>query len=419
MRKIANHWLREVLRTAYEHGTFTRAEIIETTGLNPASVSHTVRYLLECGILVKVGALASSGGRRRETLTLNGESAYFVAVDLEGEAMRFALTNLVGDIRYRWEEGLEFGQPLPAKRIVENVNRVLSTLSAGQLDRVLAVCVNHPGLPDGKGNVTAFNIGWDSFPLRRALESFWDYPVILEQDKLCSVLAEQALGGAGLQDNALFLIVERGIGLGMVVDGKPVRGARERTGEIGHSKVDPNSTELCNCGQRGCLEAIASSPSIVRRYMAVSRRKGKAARLHHATDVFRLARAGDKAAVAVVDRAARAIALALSNAVSLLNPGLIILGGDLAGAEDLFIPIIWEEMRRTTLPLLLEGLQIKASSLGLDIRLKGAASLAFRHAIADPDLLAKLCRPTEPGRAQRTATPGLTEAGGSSAVLAE
>ena len=99
--------------------------------------------------------------------------------------------------------------------------------------------------------------------------------------------------------------------------------------------------------------------------------------------------------------AARAIGFALSQAVSLLNPGLIVLGGDLVSAEDLFIPVIREEMRRLTLPLLLEDLQIKASSLGLDIRLEGAASLAFRHAIADPELLAKLCRPAVGSREAR------------------
>ena len=401
MRKIANHWLREALRVTYQRGTVTRADIIALTGLNPASVSHTIRFLLDRGIVVKVGDLDSSGGRRREALSLHGEAGYFVAVDLEGQTMRFALTNLVGDIRFRWEEELEFGQPLPANKIVENVDRILATLTPAQADRVLAVCVNYPGLLDDEGNITAVNIGWKSFPLRQSLEAVLDHPVILEHDKLCSVLAEQALGCAGMQDNTLFLIVERGIGMGMFVDGKPVRGARDRSGEIGHTKVALDAAELCICGQRGCLETVASSPSIVRQYLEATRTNGSAKVAHHAVDVFRRARAGDEAARAVVERAARAIGFALSQAVSLLNPGLIVLGGDLVSAEDLVVPVIWEEMRRLTLPLLLEGLQIRTSSLGLDIRLKGAASLAFRQAIADQILLAKLCRPAAGSRQAR------------------
>ena len=393
MRKVANHWLRDALRFTYQRGTVTRADIIAATGLNPASVSHTIRYLLDRGIVVKVGDLDSNGGRRREALSLRGEAGYFVAVDLEGQTMRFALTNLVGDIRYRWEDELEFGRPLPAHKIVDNVNRVLANLTPEQAERVLAVCVNYPGLLDDKGNITAVNIGWHSFPLRQSLEAVLSYPVILEHDKLCSVLAEQALGCAGMEENALFLIVERGIGMGMIVDGKPVRGSRDRTGEIGHAKVEPESSVVCSCGQRGCLETVASSPSVVRQYLEATRGDASNNGVHHATEVFRRAKAGDKAARAVVERAARSIGFALSHAVSLLNPGLIVLGGDLVSVEDLFVPIIWEELQRLTLPLVLEGLQIKASSLGLDIRLKGAASLAFRHAIADPTLLAKLCQP--------------------------
>ncbi|MEZ5396876.1 MAG: ROK family protein [Bryobacterales bacterium] len=383
----------------YQRGTVTRADIIEASGLNPASVSHTVRFLLDRGILVKVGDLDSNGGRRREALSLRGEAGYFVAVDLEGQTMRFALTNLVGDIRHRWEDELEFGRPLPARKIVDNVNRVLANLTPQQAERVLAVCVNYPGLLDDKGNITAVNIGWHSFPLRQSLESVLSYPVILEHDKLCSVLAEHALGCAGMEDNTLFLIVERGIGMGMFVDGKPIRGSHDRTGEIGHAKVAPDSPVVCSCGQRGCLETVASSPSVVRQYLEESSGSSKKS-VHQATDVFRRARAGDEAARVVVERAARSIGFALSHAVSLLNPGLIVLGGDLVTAEDLFVPLIWEELRRLTLPLMLEDLQIKASSLGLDIRLKGAASLAFRHAIAEPKLLAKLCRPA----ANRTAS---------------
>ncbi|MCB9383116.1 MAG: ROK family protein [Bryobacterales bacterium] len=385
--------MQEALRVTYQRGTVTRADIIEASGLNPASVSHTVRFLLDRGILVKVGDLDSNGGRRREALSLRGEAGYFVAVDLEGQTMRFALTNLVGDIRHRWEDELEFGRPLPAAKIVENVNRVLANLTPQQADRVLAVCVNYPGLLDDKGNITAFNIGWQSFPLRQALESVLSYPVILEHDKLCSVLAEHSLGCAAMEDNTLFLIVERGIGMGMFVDGKPIRGSHDRTGEIGHAKVAPDSQVVCSCGQRGCLETVASSPSVVRQYTEEASGSGKKG-VHQATEVFRRARAGDKAARMVVERAARSIGFALSHAVSLVNPGLIVLGGDLVTAEDLFVPLIWEELRRLTLPLMLEDLQIKTSSLGLDIRLKGAASLAFRHAIAEPDLLAKLCRPT-------------------------
>src|SRR5207245_10127078 len=91
---------------------FTVDEIIRSTGLNSASVSQALQHLLGSGTISKVGELKSRGGRRREVLRLNAEAGYFIAVDLERATARYALTNLVGDIRYRWEQELEFGKGL-------------------------------------------------------------------------------------------------------------------------------------------------------------------------------------------------------------------------------------------------------------------------------------------------------------------
>src|ERR1035437_5244276 len=109
--KIAGQWLRQILSLLYRRRNLTRIEIIESTGLNAASVSHTLRYLLEKGVLYKAGDCDAGTGRRRETFALNAEAGYFVALDLEGDRLRFALTNFLGDIRCRWEESLEFRKP--------------------------------------------------------------------------------------------------------------------------------------------------------------------------------------------------------------------------------------------------------------------------------------------------------------------
>jgi predicted NBD/HSP70 family sugar kinase len=168
-----------------------------------------------------------------------------------------------------------------------------------------------------------------------------------------------------------------------------VHGWRDMSGELGHCKVDPAADDLCNCGQRGCLEAIASSPNIVRQY----REKAGLGLQDHSmrvTDVFEKARQGDTFAREVVGRAGRALGRGFSWAINLLNPEIIILGGDAISGEDVLMPYIQEEMRRSTMPELLEGVKITASGLGLDIRLRGAASLAFRKCLADAGLLEKM-----------------------------
>jgi predicted NBD/HSP70 family sugar kinase len=99
-----------------------------------------------------------------------------------------------------------------------------------------------------------------------------------------------------------------------------------------------------------------------------------------------------------VERAGKAIGLALSYAINLLNPQIVILGGDLTSADDLFLPLIEREINQNGVPQLTRGIEIAVSALGLDMRLKGAGALAFRKSLADPALLRKMCSPVSLAR---------------------
>ena len=382
--KIADQWLRQVLLVLHQRRHLTRIEISEITGLNPASVSHALTYLLNRGLLLKTGETKSENHRRREVFDLNSEAGYFIGVDLEGDRIRFALTSFVGDVRCRWESPVEFRQPLDPKTVIEGIRRV-----SRDWGRVLAIGVSYPGMLDPDGNLIAVNLGWAGCGLPAALaQAFPAWPLFFESDKDTCILAESWRGSQTYR-NALFLIAEGGIGLGIMIDGRVIRGMRGITGEIGHWKVWPDADDVCNCGGRGCLEAIASSPNIVRQYVELAGNT-ESPRGIRVTDVFEKARQGNTAARTVLDRAGRALGLALSHAVGLLNPEVVILGGDLIAAEDVLVPVIREEMERRMLPVSAQGLSIRVSSLGLDIRLQGAVSFAFRSMLQRPELLKAL-----------------------------
>ena len=398
-RKVADLWLRKTLQLLYQRRTVTRPEIIESTGLNLASVSQAMRLLLEHGTVLKMGDLHSDGGgRRREVFSLNPEAAYFIVSDIEGDCIRFALQSLNSDVRYRWEEHLGWTESMDVGKLIGGMLHTLRALNEDQRKRVVAAGISFPGLLDERGRLTAVNLGWTEYPLIAELNEkvraseLQGMPVYLEPHKHASVLAERWLGCASGCDHGLLLFAERGIGMGLVTGGRRVRGWRDMAGEIGHITIDPESREVCRCGKRGCLETVASTPSMVRDYMA---RTGSGRELR-ITEIYQRARERDEAALATVERAARALGLALSHAVSLLNPSAIVLSGDLTAGEDLLIPLIREEIARHTLPALTWNLQISTSSLGLDLRLKGAGAHAFRRAIADPLLLKKICSPVLP-----------------------
>jgi len=405
MRSVADQWLREVLLTLYRRSTATRAEIMAETGLHASSVSQAMRPLLRHGTILKVGDLESNGaGRPREVFSLNPDAVYFVSVDLEAQRIRFALLNFVGDIRYRWEEATGWEERLEVNKVFHGISMVLRNLDSRQLSRLLAVGISYPGMLDDQGRLTAFNLGLHDFPLlselrEKASAHRMDHlPIFIEPDRHSAVVAERWLGRARGYQNGLLLFVERGIGIGLFLDGKPVEGWRNMAGEIGHWKIEPGAEDPCGCGKRGCLEAIASSPSMIRQYLESTGQPSSNLSAFRITDVFEKARQGDPAASHVVERAAKAIGLALSYAINLLNPQIVILGGDLTSADDLFLPRIEREINQNGVPQLTRGIEIAMSALGLDMRLKGAGALAFRKSLADPALLRKMCSPVSLAR---------------------
>ena len=204
MPKVANQWLQEILRLLYKRRTATRTDIIQRTGLNPASVSHALRLLLNRGTVLKVGERQSNGGRPSDVLALNPEAAYFAALDLEGRSIRFALSDFVGDIRCRWEEDFEQCKPLRLDKLTAGVSRILQDLDEQQRSRVVAAGVSYPGLLDPEGRLTAFNLGWRKFPFLTELRRALHLPVFAEHDKHSCVMAERWLGCAQDYRNGLF-----------------------------------------------------------------------------------------------------------------------------------------------------------------------------------------------------------------------
>jgi predicted NBD/HSP70 family sugar kinase len=399
MNGIADQWLRDILRALYQQRTGTRSDIIKATGLNAGSVSQALRVLLSSGTILRVGELGSNSGRRREVLTLNPNAAYFIGVDLEGHRIRFALASFAGDVRFRWEEDLEPGGLLDIHRLFDGIERVACTMNPPERGRLLAVGISYPGLLDQEGRLTAVNLGWRRFPVAKELTTvaetrgFGGFPIFLEPDRHSSVLAEQWLGRALKRQNGVYVSSDRGIGVGIFLGGKLVEGWRDMAGELGHLTIDPDAGDRCNCGKKGCLEAIATSDNIVRQYLEKTGQSNGPAASVRFVDVLERARKKEAVALAVLERAGRAWGLALSHVVNLLNPEIIILGGDLVTGEDVFVPLIKKELFRHCLPELADGLEIVMSSLGLDIRLKAAAALAFRKCLADPELLKKMCSP--------------------------
>jgi glucokinase len=350
-----------------------------------------LRRLLDAGVVQKCGQIPSAGGRRPDDLKLNPDAGYFAVIDLEGPRVRFGLASLDGDIRHRWEEPFRDTEPLTMKTFAKGLGGVACHLSAEQRRRIVALGVSYSGLLNRNRMVTAINIpGWEAYPLERNLRSVTDLPIFLGTEALTKLSAERWRGAARGLRNVIYVTVANGVGIALLVDGHIVTGRDGFAGELGHTRMDGAARRRCNCGKTGCLEAVASGPSIVRQYAAASRRGGERLRWDQVSEVFERARAGDRVAQTVTRRAAAHLGVALANLANVLNPELIVLGGDALLGEDVWLPVIRERVQALTLPEIGAGLELRCTELGPDNGLIGAASLAFHGAIHDPTLLERI-----------------------------
>lgn len=214
-------------------------------------------------------------------------------------------------------------------------------------------------------------IGWRDVPLVEVLQDRLGVTVRLENDANAAALGENVYGAGRGTRHMLYITVSTGVGAGIVADGRLYGGAKGSAGEIGHTIVDP-SGPLCGCGNHGCLESLSSGTAIARRAVeaadrgesaalaALREREGRlSARL-----VADAARKGDAASVAIYEEAGRFLGIALANAVNLLSPEAIVLGGGVMQAKDLFLPRAEETMRHFALSEPLKYMRLAEAELG-------------------------------------------------------
>jgi len=254
-------------------------------------------------------------------------------------------------------------------------------------DGVAGIGLAVPGLVDETRGVAlrAVNLPWRDLALAAVVGARLGLPALLSHDVRAAAAAEAALGAGRASDDFLFVAIGTGIGAAIVHGGRPFLGAHGRAGELGHVVVEPDGPP-CGCGARGCLEAIASAAAIERGYAAAGGGGGGGGRAGErgdrdgagasAREVAALAQAGDPVAREVWARAARALGAALADAVALLDPGLVVVGGGLAEAgAQLLDPVAAELAARSRLG---PPPRVVAAELGADAGCRGAALLAWR-----------------------------------------
>jgi glucokinase len=292
-----------------------------------------------------------------------------VAVDVGGTWVRAALAEADGSLgrRHRVATDASAGPAAVVAQVAAAV-RAVTPFEGGGWSHVPLVAVAVPGPVDlyaGVVDGTPNLAGWAKVPLRRLLEVELRCRCLVDHDATLAALAEQRRGAGRGFSNFAYITVSTGIGAGLVLDGRLYRGGSGRAGEFGHMVVRPDGP-LCGCGNRGCLEAVASGT-------AIAREGGHGT----AEEVARAAEEGEPRAMAVLAEAARSLGLAVGALINLLDLECIALGGGVLGSGSRF----WEQMvaavAEGSFASMRADCRILRAELGEDQGLLGAVELAL------------------------------------------
>ena len=304
-----------------------------------------------------------------------------LAVDLGGTKLAAALVDRNGKVLTRKSVNVDRSSALaPVKQIVE----LARELGGGKSSRgkVAAAGVAVPGLVRRDGSVWAPNLpGWKKMALARRLKSALGVAVVVESDRNAAVLGEAWRGAARGKSDAIVLMLGTGIGAGILSGGRLVRGAHELSGCAGWMVVtDEHGPEVQRVGQ---LESLAAGPAIARAAKKESAR-GKGGLLEeipaetiNAYQVAEAARRGDIVGIEVYLEAGRLLGYGVANLVSLFDPEMVVIGGGLAGASDLFLDALRKGMKERAQPIAGKKVNVAVSRLGGDANLLGVAWAAM------------------------------------------
>ncbi len=354
----------------------TRGDLANITGLARSTIAQRVDTLLASGLLARGGDSVSTGGRPPSMLVFNGDAGVVLAADIGATHSRVAVTDLAGTMLAERTHDIDIAVgPDRVLSWLEDTFDELLDLTGRRADSVRGVGVGLPGPVEhatGRAVSPPIMPGWNLYPVGERLSARFSAPTLVDNDVNIMALGEHWVNWR-TEAVMLYIKIGTGIGSGIVIDGKVHRGADGAAGDIGHIHVPGNDETPCRCGNVGCLEAIAGGGAIA------SRLRGRGVDAATSRDVVELVRHGDADAVRLIREAGHTIGGVLSMCVNMLNPGVIVIGGDVAEAGEHLLAGIREVVYRRSLPLATARLRLTGSELGDEAGVIGAAVMVLDH----------------------------------------
>ncbi|MDP2718861.1 MAG: ROK family protein [Dehalococcoidia bacterium] len=321
----------------------------------------------------------------------DGPGKIILGIDLGGTKILTALVNPEGEIIARDHSitPASQGQEAVIQSILDSTDRVIDEADIANAD-ISAIGIGAPGLSDPQKGIlyTSPNLpGWRDVPLRDIIEKELGAPTFLINDANAAAFGELKYGAGAGSRNFIYITVSTGIGGGIIIDGKIYSGSRGMAGELGHMTIKDDGP-LCNCGNTGCWETLASGTALAREARTSIDGRAETSILKlaggdigkvNAEVIHRAALQGDSLAKELIARAGYYLGVGLANLINIFNPEKIVIGGGLSNIGDMLLRPAFEEAGKRAFKPAMDSLRFSRAELGKNSGVIGAAAFALQE----------------------------------------
>lgn len=359
-----------VLARLGARGNASRAELARELNLSPALLTQLTRDLIREGLIEELEQTSSNGGRPARLLGLISRNFTALGVKVAPDHVAMVEVGIDGDVIRSATRPFEAISPLATSVLVE---LVAGFIADGAGTRILGIGVGLPGnvAEQGVGIVDSTQLGWNQVPLGEILRRALELPVVVENNVNALSAAERLYGQGRDHADVLVVTVGNGVGAGLISGGVLVRGRAGGAGDLGHMPVREDGP-LCQCGNRGCLEALVGQGALVNDARSI-RLIGAAETID---DLRTLADAGNPGAAEIFGNAGHIFGRALAGAINLLDPAIVVLLGEGVQAWGHWAPTFEKALRNALVPGK-RGTPVVVESWQDDRWAQGAAALVL------------------------------------------
>jgi len=382
-----------ILNHLHQNGPLSRAELTAQLGINKASISTTVRELINRGIVIEIGQKTDNQdvGHPAIDLMINPDAGRIIGVNIEANGVRAIVTDVAPNILWRKEINFQNETELEElfsiiKQIIDEASKVARSYGFP----VLGLGLGIPGLVDIENNrlIAAFELNWKDFDLNQFMEGNEDISLHVGNEAHLSAMGESYFGTSKNSETTLYLHWGIEIGGGIIINEDVVPGSLGFAGEVGHFSLNPEG-ELCACGNRGCWNTYVNLKSISKR---VADKTGFGDQLNDQVrqqkisldKIIQRAKSGDPIIINALNETAKWLGIGISNYINFLNPEYVVIGGPLSVVFNIIEPTLQSEVDNRALIWQRNACQIKQSIYHEDACLIGAVATVIWNILNNP-----------------------------------